>query len=73
MSKFQFQVIINTPEDATHEHSEVIEANSYTEGMLRGYTRAVYEAEKFRRDNKMAKLTIDDINVYVKELVNVGT
>jgi len=71
MPKFQFQVIINTPESATHEHSEVIEANSYTEGMLRGYTRAVYEAEKFRRDNRMEKMIIEDINVFVKEIKHV--
>jgi len=71
MPKFQYQVIVNTPEESTHEHSEVLDANSYTEAMLRGYTRAIAEAEKFRRANKMEKLAILDVNIYVKELKNV--
>jgi hypothetical protein len=69
MGNFSYRVLVSTPEGAEHEHKETLEAASYTEAILRGYTRTIAEAEKFRRDNKMEKLVIKNIAVFVNEVI----
>jgi len=68
VSKYQYQVIINTPEGGTHEHSDVIEANTYQEAILRGLAQTFEEIAQFRRNNNMDKLVTLDINVFAKKV-----
>lgn len=66
--KYEFRITVKTPEHTEHVHNDVIEANTYPEAVLRGYTRTLEDIAKFRRDNGMEKLVILDVHMYAKQV-----
>jgi len=61
MPKYAYQVTVVTAETVKHEYEGAVEAATYTEAILRGYSRTINDIAKYRRDNGLDKMVIEDL------------